>query len=112
MLKLLGIAALVAAGPAAAIDTPAPIAPVISVGQSATAAPAMATSVAVLTPAQAKAAKANEVVCKSNLETGPLVKQHKQCLTRKQWAYVNDQHEGFARKMVQDNAGLVGGPGQ
>jgi hypothetical protein len=28
-------------------------------------------------PAQAKAAKANEVVCKSNLETGSLVKQHK-----------------------------------
>jgi len=111
VLKLLGIAALVAAGPAA-IDTPAPIAPVISVGQSATAAPAMAASVAVLTPAQAKAAKANEVVCKSNLETGSLVKQPKQCLTRKQWAYVNDQHEGFARKMVQDNAGLVGGPGQ
>jgi hypothetical protein len=77
VLKLLGIAALVAAGPAAAIDTPAPIAPVISVGQSATAAPAMAASVAVLTPAQAKAAKANEVVCKSNLETGSLVKQHK-----------------------------------
>lgn len=45
------------------------------------------------------------MVCKSNLETGSLVKKHKQCLTRRQWTYVNGEHETFARRMVEDNSG-------
>ena len=88
MFILLGIYAIAVAAPATAADTVAPVTAVAPV--------------AALTPAQVKA---TEVVCKSEIETGSLVKRRKQCLTRKQWAYVNDQHESAARKMVDDNMG-------
>lgn len=97
MVKILSVLALSIAIPAAAAEPP-PVAPTTPVGDSMTPTVAAAPT---LTPAQIKA---NEIVCRSNLETGSLVKRHKECHTRKQWAYVNDQHENFARKMVEDNS--------
>ncbi|UAJ10349.1 hypothetical protein [Polymorphobacter megasporae] len=87
MIKLLSALSLMLAVPAVAQEAP-PVAPV------APAAPAA------LTPAEVYK---SQVVCKTEQETGSLVKKHKTCLTRKQWAYVNDQHESYARKMVDDN---------
>lgn len=100
MIKLLTTLALALSIPAAAQNVP-PIGQAVAVTPAVTA-PAAPT----LTQAQIRG---NEMVCKSNLETGSLVKKHKQCFTRKQWAYVNDQHESSARKMVEDNSGKPAG---
>jgi predicted transglutaminase-like cysteine proteinase len=68
---------------------------------AATLAPAAA-------PAQAPAAspaaaapvdKSQEVICKREKETGSLVKSKRTCLTRQQWAYVQDTNQQFARDL-------------
>lgn len=58
------------------------------------------------TPAQLAAEKyKTEIVCKTSVETGSLIARKKTCLTRKQWQYVNNQNEDFARKLMMDNMG-------
>lgn len=115
MIKLLSAVALVLAVPAAAQEAP-PVAPTTPASSSLTTAPAapavlVAPAAPVAPTLTAAQIHANEVVCKTEQETGSLVKKHKTCLTRKQWAYVNDQHESYARKMVDDNMGRPpGGP--
>ncbi len=42
------------------------------------------------------------LICRSSVETGSLIQRHKQCLTKAQWRYVDDQHQGAARKLVED----------
>jgi hypothetical protein len=106
MIRLLSAVALVLAVPAVAQD----VTPIAPVAPAATAVPPAApvAAVAAMTPAEIYK---SQVVCRSEQETGSLVKKHKTCLTRKQWAYVNDQHENYARKMVDDNMGRPpGGP--
>ena len=58
------------------------------------------------TPAELAAIKyRTELVCKTSIETGSLIAKRKTCLTRKQWQYVNEQHEDEARKLMMDNMG-------
>ena len=52
--------------------------------QAQTAAPAAAQ------PAAAPVDKSQEIICKREKETGSLVKAKRTCLTRQQWAYVQD----------------------
>ena len=62
--------------------------------------------VAPQTPAEMAAIKyRTELVCKTSIETGSLIAKRKTCLTRKQWAYVNEAHEDEARKLMMDNMG-------
>lgn len=70
----------------------------------ATMAPAAAQTPAAA-PAAAPAAppaavdKSQEIVCKREKETGSLVKARKTCLTRRQWAYVQDMNQEVARQL-------------
>ncbi len=94
MIRFLSASMLLLAVPAVAQE----VAPVAPVAPGAAVAPVA--TVAAMSPAEAYKA---QIVCRSDQETGSLVKKHKTCLTRKQWAYLNDQHESFARKMIEDN---------
>lgn len=100
MIRLVcGVAALLMAGTAMAADVPS-VPP--------------ATPVAAFDPTAAAALKyKSEIVCRSEVETGSLVKRHKSCLTRKQWGYVDDQHQSAARSVVEAGTGRpsCGGPG-
>lgn len=58
-------------------------------------------------PVQPVAVVPEKVICKSEIETGSLVKRHKMCFTAKQWRYVNEANEAEARKLVHDG---MGGP--
>jgi hypothetical protein len=100
MLRLSIVVALGAAVPASAQGTP-PVMPVSPSGSSITPA-AVVAPVTAVTPANAYK---TVVVCRSDIETGSLVKRHKACLTRKQWQYVNDEHEREARKVVEGGTG-------
>ncbi|UAJ11352.1 hypothetical protein [Polymorphobacter megasporae] len=51
-----------------------------------------------------------EVVCRSSLETGSLIRKRKSCLTRKQWEYVDQEHRDEARKLMIDNVGKLSTP--
>jgi hypothetical protein len=75
---------------------------------AATLAPA---AVQAQDPAPAAAApvdKSQEIVCKREKETGSLVKARRTCLTRQQWAYVQDTNQQFARDL---NNSTMGRPG-
>lgn len=50
-------------------------------------------------PAAAPVDKSKEVICKRDKETGSLVKARRTCLTREQWAYVQDTNQQFARDL-------------
>lgn len=50
-------------------------------------------------PAAAPVDKSQEIVCKREKETGSLVKSKRTCLTRQQWAYVQDTNQQFARDL-------------
>lgn len=65
-------------------------------------APAAAQTPTAAAPAAAPAApvdKSQEIVCKRERETGSLVKAKRTCLTRQQWAYVQDTNQQFARQL-------------
>jgi predicted transglutaminase-like cysteine proteinase len=61
--------------------------------QAQTAAPVAAP------PAAAPVDKSQEIICKREKETGSLVKAKRTCLTRQQWAYVQDTNQQFAREL-------------
>ncbi len=61
-----------------------------------------ATPAAAATPSIPVAVPAQPLIRRSSLETGSLIAPHKQCLTRAQWRYVDDQHEAEARRYVAD----------
>ena len=82
-------AVFLTASVAMAADIPPPVTPAVAVDPAAAAALKYKT----------------EIICRAEVETGSLVKRHKACFTRKQWGYINDQHETAARKMVEDNTG-------
>lgn len=103
MIKFLSTFLVAAAVPPVAHDvrsvtSVSPAESSMTTAASAAAVPPVATMI----PAEAYKA---QVVCRSEVETGSLMKKRKTCLTWKQWAYVNDQHESAARKVVEDNAG-------
>jgi predicted transglutaminase-like cysteine proteinase len=50
-------------------------------------------------PAASPVDKSQEVICKREKETGSLVKARRTCLTRQQWAYVQDTNQQFARDL-------------
>jgi len=83
-LGLMALSALIAAG-AAVAQVASPVTPAAQ--------------------AQPTAVVPEKVICKSEIETGSLIKHRKQCFTAKQWRYVNDQHEAEARHIVQDGTG-------
>lgn len=70
-------------------------------GAGAQEAASPATSPAVATPAAAADAM-DQMVCRKSKETGSLVKAHKQCHTRRQWAYLDEINQGYSRQMVDD----------
>ena len=86
------------------------LAPATGTVETSVPTPSTGGAVAGKTPLQLAADnRANEVICRTSIETGSLIARHKRCLTRKQWQYVNDQNEHFAREMVEENAGKVSG---
>lgn len=48
------------------------------------------------------AATPQPLICRSSIATGSLIARHRQCLTKAQWRYVDDQHEAEARRYVGD----------
>lgn len=61
--------------------------------QAQTATPAAAQ------PTAASVDKSQQIICKREKETGSLVKAKRTCLTRQQWAYVQDTNQQFAREL-------------
>lgn len=66
---------------------------------AAALAPAAAQAPAAAPAAAAPVDKSQEVICKREKETGSLVKAKRTCLTRQQWAYVQDTNQQFAREL-------------
>jgi len=66
---------------------------------TAALAPAAAQAPAAAPAAAAPVDKSQEVVCKREKETGSLVKAKRTCLTRQQWAYVQDANQQVARQL-------------
>ncbi|WP_372919512.1 hypothetical protein [Sandarakinorhabdus sp.] len=62
---------------------------------AAALAPAAAQTPAAAPPVD----KSQEIVCKRDKETGSLVKVKRTCLTRQQWAYVQETNQQFARDL-------------
>ena len=70
---------------------------------------------------QAPAAPANEtaappeptqkMICRSQVETGSLVKKTKRCFTKKQWKYVNEKSQEHIDRLQMDNATRQSGEG-
>lgn len=64
--------------------------------------------------AKARNAKTDEkskekVICRTSVDTGSLVKRTRRCMTSEQWALRNRGENDAARRLVQDNTGLVNG---
>ena len=68
---------------------------------SADTAPPFAVKIVPATPLPV--AVPQPLICRSAIETGSLIQRHKQCLTKAQWRYVDDQHETAARKLMEDS---------
>lgn len=66
---------------------------------AAAVAPAAAQTPQAATTAAAPVDKSKEIICKREKETGSLVKAKRTCLTRQQWAYVQDTNQQFARDL-------------
>ncbi len=94
------IALAVAAGATAQSADPLPLA----AAADAAPAPIVRYHVVPATPVAA-ATTAQPLICRSTLATGSLIARHKQCLTKAQWRYVDDQHEAEARRLMIDNMG-------
>ncbi len=79
-----------------------------SMATAQTSAPATATPPA---PAAAPAPldPQDQMVCRRVKETGSLVKSKKTCHTRRQWAYIDDVSQGFARDMQDSTRERPGG---
>lgn len=63
------------------------------------AAQAQNSAPATVPPTAAAVDKSKEIICKREKETGSLVKARRTCLTRQQWAYVQDTNQQFAREL-------------
>ena len=55
-------------------------------------------------PATAAAAAdpMDKMVCRRQAETGSLVRAKRECHTRRQWAYLDEQNQTAARNLVDD----------
>lgn len=107
LISALAVSASIA--PGATAQTTAPTAPPADSpagATPATAPPAVTIAPPAKTPAElAKIKYQTEIVCHTSIETGSLIAKHKTCLTRKQWAYVNEENQRQARRFVEDNTG-------
>lgn len=52
----------------------------------------------------------DKMVCRRQAETGSLVRAKRECHTRRQWAYLDEQNQTAARNLVDDgrSKGSVG----
>ena len=66
---------------------------------AAAVAPAAAQTPEAAPTAAAPVDKSKVIICKREKETGSLVKAKRTCLTRQQWAYVQDTNQQFARDL-------------
>ncbi len=112
MIRTMTVAALLivaaAAGAQTAVGSPPgtpPAATVVVTAPAPSAAPP-APQVLPQTPAELAALRyRTEIVCKTSIATGSLIAKRKTCLTRRQWDYVDQQHQDEARKLMLDNMG-------
>ena len=51
----------------------------------------------------------DKMVCRRILETGSLVRGKRECHTKRQWAYLDEQHQNSARQLVDDTRTRPGG---
>lgn len=59
-------------------------------------------------PPAAEADPMDKMVCRRQLETGSLVRAKRQCHTRRQWAYLDEQNQTSARQLVDDTRSRPG----
>lgn len=73
------------------------------------AATASEPAVAPPVPATATAAAdpEMEMICRKSKETGSLIKAKKQCHTKSQWAYIDEQNQKLGRNLVDETRGRV-----
>ncbi len=51
----------------------------------------------------------DQMVCRRDKETGSLVKAKKTCHTRRQWEYISETNQRFARQLQDDTRSRVSG---
>ena len=51
----------------------------------------------------------DKMVCRRQVETGSLVRAKRQCHTRRQWAYIDQQGQAVAGSLVDDGRGRQSG---
>lgn len=84
--------------------------PVVAAAPADRIAPVAIRVIPAAAPEPARAPRnRTDLVCRSTRATGSLIVRTNTCLTRKQWAYVDDDHKREARRIV---ATAVGGVGQ
>lgn len=44
----------------------------------------------------------DKMICRRQAETGSLVRARRECHTRRQWAYLDEQHQAAGRTLVDD----------
>ncbi len=75
---------------------------------------AMLCSAVVAAEPQAAAATAvqsvekERMICRTEKETGSLVKRKKTCHTKSQWQYIDDTNQSFANRLVDDTRSKSG----
>ncbi|QYE36078.1 hypothetical protein KZX46_09160 [Polymorphobacter sp. PAMC 29334] len=101
------IAAAQAIEPPAGQPAPSLAAPVTPAAPVVSAAPVQPATPAALPSFKPVSATdlANQVVCRSTIDTGSLIKKHKVCMTRHQWTYLDRENGSSARKMIENNPG-------
>lgn len=79
--------------------------PMAAAAASATAASGTAASGTAASPGAGPAAPYDELdkmVCRRHAETGSLIRSKRECHTKRQWAYLDEQNQIAARTMVDD----------
>lgn len=51
----------------------------------------------------------DKIVCRRQVETGSLVRAQRKCHSRRQWAYIDAQHQSAAEQLVDVNRGRQSG---
>lgn len=61
------------------------------------------------TPPAATPDPMDKMVCRRLVETGSLVRAKRECHTKRQWAYLDEQNQTAARSLVDDTRTKPGG---
>jgi hypothetical protein len=59
-------------------------------------------AVRIVPPAPLAAATPQPLICKSSIETGSLIKRHRQCLSQAQWRYIDDVSHQQNQQLFDD----------